>query len=166
MRQLKRVMGSSTIQWQQKAWSSLLILCQDWSTVTATELKGSLTRDFRVQVLFIFLLLRPLRILRKLAQIFTTLSLSPVSFTPLLSNITANFIKIWKGPNWILRGPEETDTWKNPQSKISYWRFTKYFIQHCFICSPQCRRMLGSNSRLYATLALAVRRYTNLLQRK
>jgi hypothetical protein len=28
---------------------------------------------------------------------------------PLLSNTLQIFVKLWNGPNWTLRGPEETD---------------------------------------------------------
>ncbi len=36
---------------------------------------------------------------------------------PLAANISANFRKIWNGPNGILRGLGETDSWKKPEEK-------------------------------------------------
>ncbi len=34
-----------------------------------------------------------------------------------LAIISANFEKIWNGPNWILWGWRETDSWKKPEAK-------------------------------------------------
>ncbi len=33
------------------------------------------------------------------------------------ANISANFEKIWNGPNGILRGPGDTDLWKKSDVK-------------------------------------------------
>jgi len=46
--------------------------------------------------------------------------LPPVSATPWAAKISANFKKIWNGPNGILWGMGEIDTWKNLMSKISW----------------------------------------------
>ncbi len=47
-------------------------------------------------------------------------SLSLVLLTPVINFHSVFLIKFGKGPNEILRGPGDTDSWKNRKSKISY----------------------------------------------
>ncbi len=54
-----------------------------------------------------------------IAKIFS--HLSPVSLTPLI-NIHSRkspwiFEKIWDGPNGVLRGPGDTDSWKKLEAE-------------------------------------------------
>ncbi len=48
-----------------------------------------------------------------------TLSQKGSHLLPLLSNTLQFFVKLRKGPNWTLRGPEETESLKNLNLKIS-----------------------------------------------
>jgi hypothetical protein len=56
-----------------------------------------------------------------------------VSMTPLIHIKLWVFKNIWNGPNWILRGLEETDSWKKPEVEnvlVLSWQHLKSVIMY------------------------------------